>query len=252
MEKLKTWNLDNIYTGFDDKAYLCDISDLKNICSEISETISAESSPCLDALEKAVQLLGRAMDIYETLYSYAFAVFSVNTDDERAAKEVSQLEDIHPLLSQCLVLFRTAVKSIKKEIPSLLKKSPILAERSLFIKEALIEAEHQLSDKEEKLAEELKASGGESWGHLQEAVASALEAAGESVNHLRNLAYSPKRTERKKPVRHKTFRGSGGGRVRLSRHYGGSWSCGGVQPEHYQGNAASAAAAGAKQTVCCG
>ena len=194
-EILPKWNLTNIYKSFDDTAYEGDIKDYLAICAELKMLLSKGRK---EALEEAVQLLGRAMDLMENLFSYAYAVFSVNTGDERALKEVSRLEEAHQKLSECFVLFNSLVKKHKKDIPALLKKSPILAERAQFIMDSLKEAEHQMSEAEEALAQEMKAAGGDAWGRLQEAVSSSLSGDGKSITELRNLAFDKSRSVRKK------------------------------------------------------
>ena len=192
---LPKWNLTNIYKNFDDTAYQGDIKDYLAICAELKTLLSKGKK---EALEEAVQLLGRAMDLMENLFSYAYAVFSVNTDDARALREVSRLEEAHQKLSECFVLFNSLVKKNKKDIPALLKKSPILAERAPFIMDSLKEAEHQMSDSEESLAEAMKAAGGDAWGRLQEAVSSSLSGDGKSITELRNLAFDKRHSVRKK------------------------------------------------------
>ena len=189
------WNLSNIYKSFDDTAYQGDIKDYLALCQELKALLSKGRK---EALEEAVQLLGRAMDLMENLFSYAYAVFSVNTADERALKEVSRLEEAHQKLSECFVLFNSLVKKHKKDIPALLKKSPILSERAQFIMDSLKEADHQMSEGEEALAQEMKAAGGDAWGRLQEAVSSSLSGDGKSITELRNLAFDKSRSVRKK------------------------------------------------------
>ena len=194
-DTLPKWNLTNIYKSFDDTAYQGDIKDYLALCQELKTLLSKGKK---EALEEAVQLLGRAMDLMENLFSYAYAVFSVNTGDERALKEVSRLDEAHQKLSECFVLFNSLVKKHKKDIPALLKKSPILSERAQFIMDSLKEADHQMSEAEEALAQEMKAAGGDAWGRLQEAVSSSLSGDGKSITELRNLAFDKSRSVRKK------------------------------------------------------
>lgn len=194
-DTLPKWNLTNIYKNFDDTAYQGDIKDYLALCQELRTLLSKGKK---EALEEAVQLLGRAMDLMENLFSYAYAVFSVNTGDACALKEVSRLEEAHQKLSECFVLFNSLVKKHKKDIPSLLKKSPILSERAQFIMDSLKEADHQMSEAEEALAQEMKAAGGDAWGRLQEAVSSSLSGDGKSITELRNLAFDKSRSVRKK------------------------------------------------------
>ena len=185
----------NIYKSFDDTAYEGDIKDYLAICAELKTLLSKGRK---EALEETVQLLGRAMDLMENLFSYAYAVFSVDTGDARALKEVSRLDEAHQKLSECFVLFNILVKKHKKDIPALLKKSPILSERAQFIMDSLKEADHQMSEAEEALAQEMKAAGGDAWGRLQEAVSSSLSGDGKSITELRNLAFDKSRSVRKK------------------------------------------------------
>ena len=194
-ETLPKWNLTNIYKSFDDTAYEGDIKDYLAICAELKTLLSKGRK---EALEETVQLLGRAMDLMENLFSYAYAVFSVDTGDARALKEVSRLDEAHQKLSECFVLFNILVKKHKKDIPALLKKSPILSERAQFIMDSLKEADHQMSEAEEALAQEMKAAGGDAWGRLQEAVSSSLSGDGKSITELRNLAFDKSRSVRKK------------------------------------------------------
>ena len=194
-ETLPKWNLTNIYKNFDDPSYEGDIKDYLALCAELKTLLSKGKK---EALEETVQLLGRAMDLMENLFSYAYALFSVNTGDNRALREVSRLEEAHQKLAECFVLFNSLVKKHKKDIPALLKKSPILAERAQFMKDSLMEAEHKMSDTEEALAQELKAAGGDAWGRLQEAVSSSLSGDGKSITELRNLAFDRSRSVRKK------------------------------------------------------
>ena len=194
-DTLPKWNLTNIYKSFDDTAYHGDIKDYLALCQELKTLLSKGRK---EALEEAVQLLGRAMDLMENLFSYAYAVFSVDTGDARALKEVSRLDEAHQKLSECFVLFNSLVKKHKKDIPALLKKSPILSERAQFIMDSLKEADHQMSEAEEALAQEMKAAGGDAWGRLQEAVSSSLSGDGKSITELRNLAFDKSRSVRKK------------------------------------------------------
>ena len=130
-DTLPKWTLTNIYKNFDYTAYEGDIKDFSDICAELKTLLSKGKK---ENLEEAVQLMGRAMDLFENLYSYAYAVFSVDTGDERALREISRLEEAHQKLAECDVLFNSLVKKYKKDIPALLKKSPILAERAQFIR----------------------------------------------------------------------------------------------------------------------
>ncbi|MBQ3319139.1 MAG: hypothetical protein IJG75_01325 [Spirochaetia bacterium] len=109
-DTLPKWNLTNIYKNFDDTAYEGDIKDFSAICAELKTLLSKGKK---ESLENAVQLLGRAMDLFENLYSYAYAIFSVNTGDERALREVSRLDELHQKLAECFVLFNSLVKKYK-------------------------------------------------------------------------------------------------------------------------------------------
>ncbi|MBR4159428.1 MAG: hypothetical protein IKT97_05165, partial [Spirochaetia bacterium] len=64
-DTLPKWNLTNIYKNFDDTAYQGDIKDYLAICAELKTLLSKGKK---EALEVAVQLLGRAMALMENLF----------------------------------------------------------------------------------------------------------------------------------------------------------------------------------------
>ena len=71
-DTLPKWNLTNIYKNFDDPSYEGDIKDYLALCAELKTLLSKGKK---EALEETVQLLGRAMDLMENLFSYAYALF---------------------------------------------------------------------------------------------------------------------------------------------------------------------------------
>lgn len=177
------WKLDNLDNT--------SLGAFRKCCRELKNILAGNE---ID-FEKALSLLGKASDIYETLYSHAYALFSVETNNPAAMKRLDELENSHVLLSDIETVLRKKLAEAKYRSPD--------PEKKLFIKEAIIEAKHQLSDKEERLAAEMQSASGEAWSRLQASVSSALSSEWEdgsrkTVNELRNLAFDKDRTIRQK------------------------------------------------------
>ena len=177
------WNLDNLKNT--------NLRAFRKCSGELKKLLAQDN---ID-IENALSLLGKALDIYETLYSHAYAVFSVDTGNTDAARELDLLEKEHVLLTDNLTVLRKKLAETRFK--------PKNREYALFVKEAVKEASHQLSDAEERLASELSCAAGDAWSRLQASVSSSIsvkwnETERKTVNQLRNMAFDPDRNIRRK------------------------------------------------------
>jgi pepF/M3 family oligoendopeptidase len=185
--------------------------------------LSAEFLAHLDAFVKADDLgswLSRALELensagslYETLYAYAYAVFSTDTGDAAAIAEVNAVEELGLPQKRAEVLFRDVLAARRPEIEALIGDDPRAQPFAFHIREELFWQSRQMAPELEGLAADLQRSGGDAWGRLQESVTSAASAvwnAAASVSgpaerktlvELRNLAYDPDRAVREKAYR---------------------------------------------------
>lgn len=207
-KELPLWDLRTIYKNFNDDAYKADRELFISNTVKLKKILSAKRIPAdkkENLFAEAAELIFKNEDIFENLHSYAYALFSAETGNSSALKEMNNLKKYQLPFLEDLFLFRKQLLKAKEDIKELTEKNPALSKEKLFIEESLTEASHQLSASEEKLADMLNSAGGEAWSNLQEAVASSISVSwnkkrGEkkSISELHNLAYKENREIRKR------------------------------------------------------
>ena len=208
---LPFWDLSPVYRGFDDHRYINDKEQLSHEFEKLEKVLSEKpsSGKSLEKyLENGLKQLGKSEELYENLYSYCYASYSVETSNPRTLRELNYLEKAKLRLYRAKAILRKNLAAAGKGVEEALSKNSFLADHSLFLNENRALGNHQLSEEMEDLIEELLQPGANAWSRLQEAVSSELSVkwdrkTGErkSVTELRALAFSPDRKTRKKAFR---------------------------------------------------
>lgn len=198
------WELDTFYPGFDSREYRTALSELTGAVEGLRAAVDAPG----EWLPEAVDRLNAAITTAETLESFAYTVYSTNTGDSLALKELDKLSRLLVGLRDGRVRLRRRLRNEAAELRPLWRNDGPLAAYAYVLEEELRFSEFQMSTDEENLAADLNRSGGELWSRLQESVSSELsttwyEKSGEqrSVVELRALAFSPDRQVRERAYR---------------------------------------------------
>ena len=177
---LPRWDLTAIYRGFDDSSYK---NDKKRLADSFQEALDAvkkgEGASDNDTqwLKDAVKKLEEAGSLYENLYSFCYALYSVNTADSTALKELNSLEKEKLNLYRAKTLFRKNFSLSVSEIEKLAAVNTggsFFSGYRLFLSETAELKKHQLTEEMEDLVEEILQPKTNSWSKLQEAVSSDL------------------------------------------------------------------------------
>ncbi len=203
-ETLPAWSL-SMYDGFDAEKYKNNINELEQLFQSINTILKEDAlweGGSLTPLEEIIPLLNRAHDLYESLESYTYCSYSVNTDDSLALNELNALEQRSVPFTGLLVRLRNRLAASgtgEREW----KTSGLLKDYIYFLGESLEDQSYQMSPELEDLAADMSRSGASAWGRLQETVSSTLkcswsEGEEKSVIQLRALAADPDRETRKK------------------------------------------------------
>ncbi len=207
MNDIPVWDTSSLYLGFSDPRYLEDQRALTKTSSNILKRLKKrpERKKQADHLAKTIRLFDSAETLAEQLASYAYLVYSVNTRDEEAQRQLNLNEELLLPLRDAEVKFRAFWTDSGLKTSQFLKRHPDLEAHRLGLDEARFLASHQLSAAEENLAADLGRSGADAWTRLHSALSSTLttvwdpkKSVTKTVTELRQLAYSPKREIRKK------------------------------------------------------
>lgn len=208
MEALPHWNLQSIYPGIDSPEFNLDLKSLDGLVAAIKADLADDTGRKADFPLWLVTLLDdyqKALDTTETLYAFASALLTVDTNDERAMRGLNRVEEASLAIKAIHVQVINALGAYHEHVVAAIATDARIAPFHFVLQELLVEQEHTMSEAQEDLAADLCRSGTDAWGRLQEAVSSNVDAlwdedsgARKTVIQLRSLAFDADRSVRRK------------------------------------------------------
>lgn len=208
-----TWNLDDVFPGFESEKYREAKVRIKAILEKAKNYLANSSPPVGDAafadwLWALLAELDQIEVLADTLSAYAYARFSTETKNPAVIAELNKTEELLVPATTVLVQFRNMLAQHEKQLKAAIASDARFAPYAFVLEEALFFQKHQMAPELEDLAADLGRSGADAWSRLQESIlanTSAVwdEATGErkTMVELRNLAYDPDRAVREKAYR---------------------------------------------------
>jgi pepF/M3 family oligoendopeptidase len=200
------WRLDSVYQSFDCAEYKRDCELLKERIAEFESLLAAV--PLDIGAEQLVELIGAweaAGDYAGNLASYAEAVYTTDTQNQRARAEINNIEAIKLPLGKDTVIFRCALAARRERVMELARSDSRVQPYAFFLSEAIEKSAYQMSGELEDLANDLCRSGGYAWARLHDTLSSTagavLDAGGgerKTVTELRSLANNGDRDLRRR------------------------------------------------------
>lgn len=203
-DSLPRWDLNTVYPGLDSEAYRNDKEELTGLSARLSEHLrdgELRKNRPAEWLTRSLEMLNRLEDLSQNLGEYVYAVWSTDTRDEEAQREVDDLEARSLRLKDALTRFRSLLPRLDKDRDDW-AESPEIKPYAFWLEEQRLLADRQMDPELEALAADLQRSGGDAWGRLQGKVSSELtrrwKEGTKTVTELRDLAFHPDRDVRKK------------------------------------------------------
>ncbi len=190
---MKKWNLNKLYLGFDDPAFLRDMELLNEL---IKKTIKKEAEfknyeakqqKLISFLETEIQL----MTLVDKLMHFASLTASVESTNQEAIKNMNVIQTNLTKLTKIEVLFQKWLlkyPNIEEDI----NNNDFLKEHEFHIFETIKHASHTLDDFTESIISKLIQNGSYAWSRLQSLLTSTLvvdyEGKEVTLSEIRNLA----------------------------------------------------------------
>ncbi len=200
---MNTWNLDKLYTSFEDEHFSQDLKTLFELVDQ-AKLLGKEFSGYLNAEKILEQYLLASADLNfyaDKLFQYSGLREATESTNQQAVKYLNTLR----VKINELTIVDTQFKKWLRDVPGLDKiiaANPKLSEHSFYLNELKAQAEHMLDDQTENLIGKLKQSGSSAWGRLQGLLTStvAVDYEGKEItlSEVRNLAYEKDKDVRKK------------------------------------------------------
>ncbi len=189
----EVWNLEPIYKGFDDSAYLADFAALERKVAAYAEfvkeldTLSPEDALCRGiALEEDLEALAGKLAGYASLCQAA------NTRDAQAGSQMGRIMAVISLCAAPQAAFHSWAAGVEN-LMELVRSNAFLSEYAFLFENIAESSRYLLPGLGEEIMARMSLSGGSAWSDLQQYLTSTVPVSynGETTNlsTIRNLAY---------------------------------------------------------------
>ena len=197
----EVWNLQRLYTGFDDPSYVADLNAGKEKLAEFAAfTQQLSQLEPLEALEKGITLKEQIELLVQKLGLYAMLRQSANTRDPEATSQLGRLMAVYSAAAAPDAAFKAYIAKLPN-LQELVESSDILREYGYLLERITDSSRYLLPGRGEEIMARMALSGGNAWSDLQGYLTSTVPVSynGETTNlsTIRNLAYDPDPAVRK-------------------------------------------------------
>lgn len=194
------WNLNPIYTGFDDPRFEEDLQALRRTVRELEELTQHLTGDSAALLKRGLTLQERLQELAEKLLCYAELRQAACTTDAEAGSKIGKIMGVYSDSAAPVAAFEGWLAAIQ-DLDSLIASDPLFEEYRFILERKKLGSLHLLPGIGEKVMAKLKISGSNAWAELQQYLTSTVKVTyrGEEINlsAVRNLAYSAEAEVRK-------------------------------------------------------
>ena len=195
---MHTWNLDDLYLGFDER-YQEDVKRLDALMDDYTSWINQKDVDSITYIEGVLKKEEELTKLSRTLYSYASLRMSTDVTHQEAPVYLAKLSKISRKSTAEDVKFTRFLETV--DLDDLASKSSLIHHYLYQLKLTQEEGTHLLSEKEELLYAKLRELSSQSWGQLQGITTANLPVHYRdkeiTLSEVRNLAYESDPTVRK-------------------------------------------------------
>ena len=191
----EVWNLERMYSGFDDPKYQADFESFqKKVAEFIAFSKELDSMEPLEGLRKGIRLQEELDLVSDTLGAYPRLRAAANAKDMEAVSQSGQIMSIYSNMAGAGTVFRKWVCSIPN-LMELVEQDAELADYTFLFKGMLDTQRYALSPEASQVSAKLRMSGSSAWAKLQGELTSTVpvhyRGSVTNLSSIRNLAYDP-------------------------------------------------------------
>ena len=187
------WNLNPIYTGFDDPRFEEDLQALRRTVRDLEELTQHLTGDSAALLKRGLTLQEQLQELAEKLLCYAELRQAACTTDAEAGSKIGKIMGVYSDSAAPVAAFEGWLAAIP-DLDSLIASDPLFEEYRFILERKKLGSLHLLPGIGEKVMAKLKISGSNAWAELQQYLTSTVKVTyrGEEINlsAVRNLAYS--------------------------------------------------------------
>ena len=189
----EVWNLERIYTGFDDPAFTADMDALRTMVQQYNAFAAAlDQLTALEGLKQGIDWEEKLTVLVMKLFGYAQLRQSTNTRDAEAGSRLGQIMQQLSATAGAQASWKEWAAK-QENLMELVGSDAVLKEYTFLFENLKKGASHLLGSRGEEIAAKLGLSGGNAWSDLQGYLTSTVpvEYNGTTTNlsAIRNMAY---------------------------------------------------------------
>ncbi len=187
-----TWNLDRLYKGFDDPAYVRDMDKMKQLIADFTDFAGKLSSlEPVEGLKQGIALKEQISEL-STLYSYPNLRSSTDSKDPEPGSYMGRVMALRSGLAAPMAAFNEWVVSLPN-LMELVRGDDNLKDYEFYFSSIADGAQYQLPGIAEAVQSKMAMSGGRAWAELQGYLTSTVPVSYRggvtNLSSIRNLAY---------------------------------------------------------------
>ena len=189
------WNLEAIYTGFDDPAFESDLTALKGKVAEFDALAAALSgTDPTQGLRKGMELQETIQNLAGKLVEYAALRQSADTRNPEAGSQIGRIMSVLSGMAAPSAAFEEWASKLPN-LMELVKADTFLADYEFLFANMANSSRYLLPGVGEAVMAKMRMSGGDAWSDMQQYLTSTVPVSyrGTTTNlsAIRNLAYDP-------------------------------------------------------------
>ena len=191
----EVWNLQGMYTGFDDPEFAADLAEFQRIVKEAQAFAGQlKDMQPLEGLRRGIALEETFMELAEKLVVYSMLRQAANSRDEAAGSNLGRVMGILSGFAAPQAAFESWAAGLE-DLMALVDGDESLKDYHFLFANRKDSSRYLLSALGEEIMAKLSLSGGEAWSDMQGYLTSTVPVfyRGETTNlsTIRNLAYDP-------------------------------------------------------------
>ena len=191
----EVWNLDPIYKGFDDPAFVADMDALKELVSEITAyAAKLDQAVPVDTLRRGIALEERFYELVSKLSGYASLRQAADTKDVDAGSQMGRIMGLYSGVAAPFAAFKEWATKLP-DLMELVDGDADLKDYHFLFENMKKSSKYLLPGIGEAVMAKLSMSGGNAWSEMQQYLTSTVPVTyrGTTTNlsTIRNLAYDP-------------------------------------------------------------
>ena len=189
------WNLEPIYTGFDDPAFETDLAALKGKVAQFDALAGglSEGDPAA-LLHQGLELEEQVQELAGKLLGYASLRQAADTRNPEAGSQIGRIMGVYSGMAAPMAAFEDWASKLP-DLMALVKADPFLADYEFLLSNIAESSRYLLPGGGEAVMAKMQLSGSDAWSEMQQYLTSTVPVSyrGGTTNlsAIRNLAYDP-------------------------------------------------------------